>query len=239
MARDGLYSALAATLAELVTLPLCTIKTNYQNTRSDSLSKTIKEIYARGGIPAFYKASVASVASQTLSTSLKFVFYKRLGFFFGNDRWYKKIANGIGSGVLSTVATHPFDCVKVHLQMNQLDTLASDINSNGCRRVLYRGYTKTLSKVVLGSALFFPLYDTFYTRTSSPVASSLGSAIISTLIIHPVDYLKTRQIYNQSLYQGWNPIPYYRGLSINLLRIVPHFTIVMYTIDILHRISSK
>jgi len=49
--------------------------------------------------------------------------------------------------------------------------------------------------------------------------------------MHPVDYLKTRHMAGLNLYSGWNPLIYYRGLSINLMRIVPHFMITMGVIE--------
>ena len=38
-------SAIATAIAEVATLPICTIKTNYQNTNSTSIIQTIKNIY--------------------------------------------------------------------------------------------------------------------------------------------------------------------------------------------------
>jgi len=49
--------------------------------------------------------------------------------------------------------------------------------------------------------------------------------------MHPVDYLKTRHMAGLKLYDGWDPRVYYRGLSINLLRIVPHFVVTMVVIE--------
>ena len=61
------------------------------------------------------------------------------------------------------------------------------------------------------------------------------AALTSTIIIQPLDYLKTRHIYGQSLYEGGfkNLSSYYKGLSLNLMRIVPHFMITMLMIEYL------
>lgn len=101
-------------------------------------------------------------------------------------------------------------------------------------KLLYRGYSKSFSKTCIGSSLFFPVYDYANNKFNSPLYASLFSAVISTLIIHPVDYLKTRHVYGLPIYQGWHPSIYYKGLSLNLMRIVPHFMIVMTTIDYLN-----
>ena len=72
-----------------------------------------------------------------------------------------------------------------------------------------------------------------YTFTENAISASFMSAIISTTIMHPIDYLKTRHIYGLPLYSGFNPFNYYKGLALNLARIVPHFVITMTTIDTL------
>lgn len=69
-------SAIAATLAEIITLPACTLKTNYQNTSGTSIHQTFKNIYHTGGLCAFYKASPPAIASQVFSTSSKFFLYR-------------------------------------------------------------------------------------------------------------------------------------------------------------------
>lgn len=209
-------SAVATGIAEVLTLPICTIKTVYQNTSSNSIIETANEIYRRNGLKSFYKASVPAISSQMFSTSSKFVFYRKL-----EDLQLphsNKIVNGIIGGVASSLLTHPLDAVKVHLQMNT--SFAETLRKTGLS-LFYRGYSKTFSKVLVGSALFFPLTDYSRVLTNGNVMlASFLSGTISTLIIHPIDYLKTRHIYNQPLYQGLNPRIYYKGLSLNLLRVV-------------------
>jgi hypothetical protein len=222
-------SAISTALAEIVTLPICTVKTYYQNTSSTSIKSTIYEIYKTGGIYSFYRASVPAVLSQTFSTSSKFVMYKYLE--NKQLRYSNKVINGATSGIISSLMTHPMDMIKIYGQMNT--PLLPEIKKNGIL-VFYRGYSKTFSKVLLGSSLFFPLYDFYYEKTNKNVIyASVASSITSTFVMHPVDYLKTRHVYGQKLCQGMNPLLYYKGLSLNLARIVPHFTIVMVCIDFL------
>ena len=223
-------SALAATVAEVSTLPICIVKTNYQNSNTDSILKTIKRIYfpdkaeVSGGLRAFYRASVPSVASQVFSTSSKYVLYR----YFGKYSDYT-VLNGLASGICSSLVCHPIDVIRVHKQMNTpLPSMTT--------KVLYRGYSKTFFKAALGSCLFFPLYDFYYKKTENSLIAGFGSAVTSTTIMQPMDYLKTRHMYGQKLYHGWNSYytlkPYYKGLTLNLARIVPHFMITMYVIHI-------
>jgi hypothetical protein len=226
-------SAIATTIAEIITLPICTVKTNYQNGSFSSIKTTIKTLYNQHGISVFYRASIPSIGSQVFSTTSKYVIYRNLE----DNKYFNKFTNGLISGVISSIFTHPMDFIKIHKQMSS--PLLPELIKSG-PLLFYRGYSKTISKISVGSLLFFPLYDTFYLYfnkggINGALLASVSSAITSTLIIHPIDYLKTRHIYDQKLYQGINPYLYYKGLSLNLLRIVPHFTIVMTVIDFLRK----
>ena len=224
-------SVIGTTIAEIATLPICTLKTNYQNTNSNSITATAKSMYKTNGIKSFYVASVPAILSQVFSTSTKYTLYKFLE--NKNYQYTNKITNGIFSGIVSSLMTHPIDSIKIHTQMRT--PFLPELRKHGMY-LFYRGYSKTFSKVVVGSALFFPLYDTYRNIfNGNALLASVASGFTSTLIMHPIDYLKTRHIYGQKLYAGWNPIIYYKGLTLNLLRIVPHFTIVMISIDYLEK----
>lgn len=238
-ATNLVNSAIATTVAEFATLPICTVKTNYQNTSGVTISDTIKKIYGRDGIIGFYRASLPTVGSQVVSTSSKFMLYRwleGLGLPYTN-----KITNGIMAGITSSLVTHPMDYVKVHWQMKK--PIRQELANYG-PMVMYRGYSKTMGKIVLSSSLFFPLYDTFASQLRSmnvehwASISAFGSSFVATLIMHPIDYLKTRHIYAQPLYQGFNPKTYYKGITLNLARVVPHFTIVMSIVELLNKKSQ-
>lgn len=221
-------SAIATTIAEIITLPICTIKTNYQNTSSQSITNLVKKMYYQNGIKVFYAASPAAILSQVISTSTKYTLYQLLE--DQNFKYSNKIFNGMASGIISSLITHPLDCIKIHLQMST--PFIPELRKNGFG-LFYRGYSKTFSKVCVASSLFFPIYDYANNIFHNSFYASVSSSIISTTIMHPIDYLKTRHIYGLPLYQGWNPMIYYKGLVLNLARIVPHFVIVMTTIDFL------
>ena len=130
------------------------------------------------------------------------------------------------AGLISSLATHPMDVARVHLQMGQ--------SMPGRFKMYYRGYSKTFAKIAISSSLFFPLYDTFREHIRNPTLSAMASSTVATVLIHPVDYLKTRHMAGLSLYNGFNPITYYRGICLNLARIVPHFMITMSIIEAFH-----
>lgn len=229
--RDTSHHIVSSTVgtvsAELATIPICTLKTFCQNTEKISLNKAIVSIYRERGIRGFYSASAASICSQTLTSCSKYVSYRVL-----NNHIDSKILCGFISGVLMTPITHPIDVCRVHLQMGSKIPFHSP-------SLMYRGYTKTISKSLVGSVLFLPIYDVVKEYSHNSFISGISSAVISSTIIHPLDLLKTRHMFGQSLIpSNWKPISiikfYYRGLALNLMRIVPHFTIMMSTIDFVY-----
>ena len=210
-------SATAAGVAEISTVPFCLIKTNYQNSNNDLLT-TIKNIYKVNGLKSFYKSSTPAIASQMLSTSSKYTVYSYLG--NKDDTYLSKIKNGIIAGSISSVMTHPVDVVKIHYQMSNMKLLSEFSFS-----LLYRGYSKTFAKATIGSSMFLPIYDCVNKQLDNSFLASGISAVISTTLLHPIDYAKTRQVYGL----GFNYA--LRGLNVNLLRVVPHFIIMMSTIE--------
>jgi hypothetical protein len=246
MATQNLYyAAIGTSLAEIVTLPVCTLKTNFQNGSSKSIVETAKSMYISGGIKMFYRASYPAVVSQVFSTSSKYVLYRYLDensiLVNKSDKscsqihnFSCKVLNGMTAGIMSSLITHPVDTIKIHMQMNT--PFVPQLKIHGLK-LFYRGYSKTLSKICVSSSLFFPLYDFCNEKIHNPIIASAISASIATTLMQPLDYLKTRHIYGSVLYQGWNPLIYYKGLSLNLARTVPHFIIVMTTIDFLKKLN--
>ena len=156
--------------------------------------------------------------SQILSTSIKYTLYQEF-----KQYSYSKILAGTTAGICSSIITHPVDVVKIHLQMHT--PFLASLKKNGVS-IFYRGYSKSLLKSSVGSSCFFPLYDIFNERLQNNFLSSICSSILSTCILQPIDYMKTRQIYGLSI--GYNPLMYYKGLFLNLSRIVSHFIITIY-----------
>lgn len=210
-------SSFSTLIAELFTLPMCKIKTVYQNTDVKLIRNVALSIYKDSGISGFYNASVPAISSQIISTSMKYTLYHELkdnNYISCNIR-LKNCIDGLISGIVTSIVTQPLEFLKIHKQMNSLINI----------RNVYQGYSKSLLKTAIGSTLFFPLYDLFKDISDdNKFVGGIVSSTISTIIMHPFDYLKTRAIYGL----GSFPIhECFRGLSVNLLRIVPHFTIIV------------
>lgn len=227
-----LIPAFSVGCAEIITLPICTLKTNYQNTHSNSAIKTFKYMlnivhteYNGNYFKVFYRASLPAVTSQVFSTTSKMAIYRYLFQYSDN-----LMLNGAVAGFCVSLVTHPFDGIKIRDQIRTEKLLNTESN---IIKNIYKGYSKTLAKTLIGGMLYFPLYDYIKSYDLPSHHSALLSSTISTCILHPFDYMKTRHCANFQWFVGYNPIKYMKGLHLNLLRIVPHFTISMTLIDVL------
>lgn len=228
---DFRNSAIATMLAEIATLPICTTKTNYQNSNYTSIKETVKKIYKDRGLLGFYKASLPSIGGQVFSTASKFTIYKYLNS-VNDNYWFSKYLNGALGGIAVSLVTHPIDSIKVHMQMDTKQ-IFKKISENPY--MLYSGYSKSFTKAAISGPLFFPICDYFSKKFNSVFYGSLSASIIATILMQPIDFLKTIQIYQGHIIYNKNPLVYFKGLHLNLMRIVPHFTIVMTTIDFLNK----
>lgn len=192
----------AASIAEIITLPICTLKTNHINTESKSIMNTMRNIYSIGGIKAYYRASIPATMTQVFSSTSKFVLYK----YFNTISRYT-VLNIVAAGILTSLVTHPLDAIKIYKQMGNV--FLDDLMIVG-PKLFYRGYSKSFVKTCVGSALFFPLNDFAKSKTNSTFCGCMISAIISTSIMHPIDYLKTRHISGSPLYLGFHHRIYYK-----------------------------
>jgi hypothetical protein len=228
--NDILIPAISVGCAEVLTLPICTLKSNYQNTHSTSLMLTFKDMidiakaeYNGNYFKVFYRASLPAVTSQVFSTTSKMTLYRYLSQYYDN-----LMLNGAVAGVCVSLITHPFDTIKIRDQMRTNILLQSEAS---IIKNLYKGYSKSLAKTLVGGMMYFPLFDYIKSLNLNSTQSAFLSATISTCILHPFDYVKTRQCANLQWFNGYNPIKYMKGLHVNLLRIVPHFTISMTLIE--------
>jgi len=223
-------SAIATAISEVLTLPICTIRTNYINQLypKQTLSELIKTNYNTYGLKWFFSAKYPAIAGQIISTSSKYTLYKVLPFYnplnaFTSNKFLFDVSNSIGAGILTSLITHPLDYVKIQTQMNNLNLNPKHV---------YRGYSKTFAKATIGGATFLPIYDWAKDNFSNPILSSAFSAILSTIIMQPFDYLKIRNIYGISNFKYKN---LFDGVGLNLLRIVPGFMITMSLIEFLNK----
>lgn len=228
-------SAMATGVAEIATQPICLVRTRLINNNKINISSIIKEIYHEQGILGFYRASLPAVASQMLSTSLKYGIYSNIL----ADTFLDKIRNGILGGILVVTITNPIDVIKVNIQMGNFKLLNHPFS------FFYRGYSQALYKAILGGAIYFPFKDKLQEITNNNVLASIGSAFTAITLCQPIDWAKTRLmngnlILTLSDFRKGNLIntlkSVYTGYTLNLARVVPHFTITMVISDYLNEL---
>mgnify|MGYP000900356349 CR=1 FL=1 len=226
--NNFLASSIGTAIAEVATIPLCTIKTNYQtNLSHTSFIGVTKNIYASRGIIGFYDATPSAIASQILSTATKYTFYSSIKNYRGTEQTniMGNIFNGMLAGIFSSFFTHPFDVIKITNQQGH--KFIPELKKHGVN-LFYRGYSKSVSKSVLLTGSIFPVYDFYRTYVGNVFLSAICSSLTISIIIQPIDYIKVRHVAGLSWFQGFNVLDYYRGSHLNLLRSVPHFMITMY-----------
>lgn len=227
MFKDIIASSIGTGIAEIITLPICTIKTNYQaDLKSKNIISITKSIYKKRGLKGFYTASIPSVTSQIISMSTKYTFYhllKKIRKTEDKDL-INNMINGCIGGLIGSIFSHPFDVIKIHQQQNI--KFKNELKKNGLK-LFYRGYSKSFTKTIGLSCLLFPTYDFYKTNLAYPSFAPICTTFTTILFLQPIDYLKVRNISNLKLYEGLNFFKYYRGIHLNFMRSIPHFMITV------------
>lgn len=224
-------SIIGSCVAEIATLPICTIKTVRQTTGLSAIN-SVKKIYNSHGWKSFYNASFPAVSAQIFSSTYKLTMFNYLKTKYNIVDSKKLIYIGIFTSLTCIFFTHPMDYFRIMLQNNNRINL----------KEIYRGFSPNICKAIIGGAMFLPLRETL--KNNLPLVQSwkigIVTAIISTIVMHPFDFFKTFMIGN---FAGDNAdanakakIPFrnpYRGLSLNIARIVPHFVIMTEVADMI------
>jgi hypothetical protein len=229
MFKDLFASSTGALIAEFVTLPICSIKTNYQ-VYNQSIPDTAKHIFKTYGVKGFYNASISALFAQVVSTSSKYTFYNMVRDYRQTDKsdYKNNLVNGAISGIFSIIITNPFDVIKNHHQRNV--HFLQELKKFG-PPIFYRGIFESASKSLLISTILFPTYDLYGSFTDKKWVQAVSTTCTITLISQPLDYIKVRKIANKPIFMGFNILKYYKGLSLNLMRTIPNFTLTMLIIE--------
>ena len=229
------FSSCVGTLfAEIVTLPMCTIKTIYQNNKTLTIPQTVESIIKTQGIKGFFAASSPAIITQILSTSSKFTIYEKIKHIrkTENSNIIDNSINGIVSGITGSLITHPFDVWKNFTQRNEnywkyIKNSSSKSFINLMKSGLYPGYTGSIGKNIALYSTLFPLNDFYKSKFDSIYISAPLTTLTVSLIVQPFDYYKVVKI------AGNKPSKPFRGFTQMLARNIPHFTITMCVTDML------
>ena len=118
----NLFSSCIGTLtAEILTLPICRIKTIYQNNKKLSIKSTIDSIVKTHGLIGFFNSLKPALITQMVSTSIKFTLYEKIKNIRKTDKTdiFDNVINGIISGLIGSLISHPLDVWKNFVQRNE------------------------------------------------------------------------------------------------------------------------
>lgn len=217
-------SSLGTIVAELATLPICTIKTNKILYPENSIPQIIKQIYSRSGLIGFYNSCLPAMSSQVISTTSKYTFYKLIQAKRGtrDDDLANNMLNGACGGIIGSFFSHPFDVMKVLKQNNQ--SIIKTFNT----KIMYRGYSKSIIKSFMLGGLSFPLFDFSKKKVDNIVLATIITTIGSSVIIYPIEFMKVRHMaLDEKIKIEVNIRKYYSGFCMHLARCIPHFMILM------------
>lgn len=226
---ENLFSSVIGTLfAEIITLPICTVKTIYQNNNILTISQTIKKIYENSGSKGFIQAYKPAIFSQIISTSSKYYFYEIIKSHRKTDKSdiLNNSINGLTGGIIGSIFSHPVDVWKNYLQRNERFPFSNP-------KIYYQGYSASIYKNAVLYSCLFPVYDYYSSKFSNLYLSSICTSLTISIIIQPVDYYKTIKM------AGNKPSNWYRGYTIMLARSLPHFTITMCVTEYLKNIFFR
>lgn len=229
-------SATGTLIAELVTLPICTIKTIYQNQPTYTLVDSVKNVYRVGGLLGFFSSSTPAIIAQVLSTSSKYTLYE----YIKSVRHTKKediinnSLNGMASGIMGSLLTHPIDCWKNFSQRgeNYMSYLRSLYGLNFIKNGLYKGYTGSIGKNIALYTSLFPLNDFYKSKFDSTWISAPLTTITVSIIVQPFDYYKVVKMADNK------PIKPFRGFGLMIARSLPHFVITLHITEYLLSLNT-
>ena len=109
-------SAIARVAGSIVINPLSIIETRYEIHGTEkwegNILGNLKRIYQIEGLEGFFKGCAASCWKEASFAGLYYSLY-RIGKDFGISSFF----SGIGSGMISTFITHPFEIVRTNIQV--------------------------------------------------------------------------------------------------------------------------
>ena len=224
-----LGSVIGVTLAEFVTVPICTLKTVLQTESKNSIYATFQIISEQRGIYGLFRSFFISSTNQICSQSAKYTLYYQLQLQKTPEEKSNlviKIKDSLTASGIVTVFSHPLDVCRVMIQRNE--SIKSEWKQFGFKR-FYFGLDKSWLKMFVGACCYMPIYDFMIQNTQNPFLSSLITATIATTIVHPFDYIKTLKMANKPIH--WNLSLFHKGLGLHYARIIPHFVITMCTTE--------
>jgi hypothetical protein len=234
---------LGSFIAEIIALPIFTVKTNYQTSLkiTDTPLDVIKNIYQKRGVKGFYNAIIPAITARITSSCIKFALYNEIKYYRNNENndIFNNMLNGCITGVLSSFIVHPIEVISIRMQ--NFDSINKNLFN---RNKLYSGFSQTLIRNFVLYSVLFPVFDyNKYITNNNIILSCLITCFISTIILQPIDYLRTimmsgkyhynfktiiKNSSNNNFITNLNNMKIlYKGYHLNYCSVSVHFTVAM------------
>jgi hypothetical protein len=224
--------ACGSSIAEICTSPLFAIKTNYQTSKENkTYAQIVREMYKARGIFGFYGAVFSAVLARVLSAFIKYAIYNEIKYYYSNEDndVFANMAIGCFVGVSSSVFIHPVDVITNHMQ--RFKKLNGDVFQI---KVLYSGFSQTVIRNLVLYSILFPVFDYCkYLTNNDILLACIMTTSVSSTILQPVEYLRTRWMAQQKgdtgsiLNSFKNFKSCWKGYRINYIANTAHFSISM------------
>lgn len=175
--NDFVTSSSARIISTLVINPLTMLKTRMElpgdQFRYKGVFDGVSKIYKKEGMKAFFKGAGACMFRDVPFAGL---YYSLLNYSkekfagFGVQSHANTIISGMLAGFVATTATHPFELIRTHLQVNNIEDGSAkkgifrglyDIQKNEGTLGLFKGLQARLMRKPLSNALTFTFFEIF------------------------------------------------------------------------------
>ena len=170
-----LAGGLASSTAEIVTIPIDTVKVRLQlqgqgtNIARLGLLPTIKSIYTNEGVSGFYKGLTPALLRQMSYSSIRVYIYSPIRNFYspnGNPTYLQKVLAGGTSGAIGIAIANPTELVKIRMQADKTGTRYANtfhafkhIISNEGVLGLWNGVLPNMQRAFIVNAMELGTYD--------------------------------------------------------------------------------
>jgi hypothetical protein len=220
--KNAIYYLIGSCTAEIVITPLHTIMTNYLvQTSNKSIQEISKKIYQKKSFFGFYEGVKYLLISRILGSSIRYGLYNQLKIYTdaSNTDLLLNMANSCISGCIGGMIVHPFDVIANYKQRS----VVVDYRIQS----LFSGFLSTIVRNIILYSFLFSFYDYINHHTNSIMLACTTTSLITTTLLHPIDYIRTNIMTGKIKYNQINFSNLYRGYSINLLKNISHFLITM------------
>lgn len=208
-------STLSICIAEILTQPICLIRTKLINNNIPTkVDKIISDLIQKEGIFYLFKSSPPAIIVQVISSSIKYNIYIKNY----KKSTQEKIRNGIITGIIISTFTNPIDVIRINIQMGIKEFIYKPLP------FYYKGYTPSLCKSIIDGAFYFPSKEYLNNQINNDIISKFIASCIVITLSQPVDWIKIRLMNNQVI--TFQCIKYcYTGYFLNLIKLIPYITI--------------